>query len=116
MGERDLDRRPAGLRRRAPRRVHLRTRDPHEALAELYARDRQHVFLEGGPTLAAAFLRAGLVDEVVAYVAPMLLGAGRSAVGRPRHRHHRRRAATSTVTDVTVLGAGDGEQPTSGSP
>jgi len=60
--------------------VHLRTRDPREALAELYARDRQHVFLEGGPTLAAAFLEAGLVDEVVAYVAPMLLGAGRNAV------------------------------------
>jgi diaminohydroxyphosphoribosylaminopyrimidine deaminase/5-amino-6-(5-phosphoribosylamino)uracil reductase len=58
----------------------LPTRDPHEALAALTARDRQHVFLEGGPTLAAAFLRAGLVDEVVAYVAPMLLGAGRSAV------------------------------------
>ena len=38
------------------------------------------MFLEGGPTLAAAFLRAGLVDEVVAYVAPMLLGAGRVAV------------------------------------
>ena len=31
-----------------------------------------------GPTLAAAFLRAGLVDEVVAYVAPVLLGAGRT--------------------------------------
>jgi crotonobetainyl-CoA:carnitine CoA-transferase CaiB-like acyl-CoA transferase len=56
--------------------VLLRTRDPHAALAELRARDRQHVFLEGGPTLAAAFLRAGLVDEIVAYVAPLLLGAG----------------------------------------
>ncbi len=61
--------------------VHLRTRDPHEALAHLFARDRQHVFLEGGPTLAAAFWRAGLVDEVVVYVAPLLLGAGRAAVG-----------------------------------
>ncbi|HET6626994.1 MAG TPA: bifunctional diaminohydroxyphosphoribosylaminopyrimidine deaminase/5-amino-6-(5-phosphoribosylamino)uracil reductase RibD [Nocardioidaceae bacterium] len=58
----------------------LRTRDAHQALAALFARDRHHVFLEGGPTLAAAFLGAGLVDEVVAYVAPMLLGAGRSAV------------------------------------
>ena len=82
--------------------VHLRTRDPREALAELYARDRQHVFLEGGPTLAAAFLEAGLVDEVVAYVAPMLLGAGRNAVAdlgistiaAARHL---------AVTDVTVL-------------
>jgi diaminohydroxyphosphoribosylaminopyrimidine deaminase / 5-amino-6-(5-phosphoribosylamino)uracil reductase len=60
--------------------VHLRTRDPHEALESLYARDRQHVFLEGGPHLAAAFLKAGLVDEVVAYVAPMLLGGGTHAV------------------------------------
>lgn len=40
----------------------------------------RHVWLEGGPTLAAAFLRAGLVDEVVAYLAPALLGDGRAAV------------------------------------
>ncbi len=60
--------------------VHLETRDPHEALEVLHRRDRKHVFLEGGPHLAAAFLRAGLVDEVVAYVAPALLGAGTSAV------------------------------------
>ena len=61
--------------------VVLATRDPHRALAELLARDRRHVLLEGGPTLAAAFLGAGLVDEVVAYVAPTLLGAGLPAVG-----------------------------------
>jgi diaminohydroxyphosphoribosylaminopyrimidine deaminase / 5-amino-6-(5-phosphoribosylamino)uracil reductase len=82
--------------------VHLRTHDPREALADLFARDRQHVFLEGGPTLAAAFLEAGLVDEVVAYVAPMLLGSGRNAVGDlgietiASARHFE-------VTDVTVL-------------
>ncbi len=80
MGERDLD---PGRRifDGEAESLHLRTRDPHAALKELFARDRQHVFLEGGPTLAAAFLRAGLVDEVVTYVAPMLLGAGRNAVG-----------------------------------
>ena len=61
--------------------VLLRTHDPHEALAELFARERRHLLLEGGPTLAAAFLDAGLVDEVVAYVAPVLLGAGVPAVG-----------------------------------
>ena len=60
--------------------MHLRTRDPEVALAELHGLDRQHVFLEGGPTLARAFLAADLVDEVVTYVAPMLLGAGTSAV------------------------------------
>ncbi|ROR91233.1 diaminohydroxyphosphoribosylaminopyrimidine deaminase [Nocardioides aurantiacus] len=86
--------------------VLLRTRDPREALAELHARDRRHVFLEGGPTLAAAFLAAGLVDEVVAYVAPTFLGAGRSAVGdlgitTIGDALHLR------VEDVTVLGSGE---------
>lgn len=88
--------------------VRLRTRDPQEALADLHARDRQHVFLEGGPTLASGFLAAGLVDEVVAYVAPMLLGSGRNAVadlgiGTITDARHLR------VTDVTVLDGHDGE-------
>jgi diaminohydroxyphosphoribosylaminopyrimidine deaminase/5-amino-6-(5-phosphoribosylamino)uracil reductase len=109
MGERDL---PADRKVFDDHAGSLRllTRDPLAALQELYVRDRQHVFLEGGPTLAAAFLRAGLVDEIVAYVAPMLLGAGQQAVAdlgittigsafRP------------VVTDVTVLEGLDGEPP-----
>lgn len=32
--------------------------------------------LEGGPTVAGSFLRDRHVDEVVAYLAPVLLGAG----------------------------------------
>ena len=59
----------------------LPTRDPAEALAALVGREIRHVWLEGGPTLAAAFLRAGLVDEVVTYLAPALLGSGPAAVG-----------------------------------
>ncbi|MDT0201511.1 bifunctional diaminohydroxyphosphoribosylaminopyrimidine deaminase/5-amino-6-(5-phosphoribosylamino)uracil reductase RibD [Nocardioides sp. AE5] len=79
MGERDL---PTGLRAFNDRAetLHLHTRDPRTALGELFDLGRRHVFLEGGPTLAAAFLAAGLVDEVVTYVAPVLLGAGPSAV------------------------------------
>jgi diaminohydroxyphosphoribosylaminopyrimidine deaminase/5-amino-6-(5-phosphoribosylamino)uracil reductase len=49
---------------------------PRELLAELFARDVRRVLLEGGPTLAAAFLREGLVDEAVLHLAPKLLGAG----------------------------------------
>src|SRR4029077_2158941 len=82
--------------------LHLRTRDPLTALARLYARDQQHVFLEGGPTLASAFLRAGLVDDVVTYVAPMLLGSGRSAVG-DLGISTIAEALHLRVTDVTVL-------------
>jgi diaminohydroxyphosphoribosylaminopyrimidine deaminase/5-amino-6-(5-phosphoribosylamino)uracil reductase len=85
--------------------VVLATRDPHEALAGIFARDRHHVLLEGGPTLAAAFLRAGLVDEVVAYVAPMLLGAGRSAVG-DLGIHTIADARHLDLVDVTTVGTG----------
>jgi diaminohydroxyphosphoribosylaminopyrimidine deaminase/5-amino-6-(5-phosphoribosylamino)uracil reductase len=60
--------------------IHLRVPLPHLALRELFALGRREVFLEGGPTTAAAFLRAGLVDEIVAYVAPVLLGAGPASV------------------------------------
>ncbi len=80
MGLRDV---PAGCRVRddAARTVVLPTRDPADALRELSAASVQRVLLEGGPTLAAAFLTAGLVDEVVAYVAPVLLGRGLGSVG-----------------------------------
>lgn len=59
----------------------LATHDPAEVLAELHHREVRQVLLEGGPTLAAAFWRAGLVEEVVAYLAPALLGTGATAVG-----------------------------------
>ncbi|WP_246142710.1 bifunctional diaminohydroxyphosphoribosylaminopyrimidine deaminase/5-amino-6-(5-phosphoribosylamino)uracil reductase RibD [Nocardioides rubriscoriae] len=109
MGERDLpaDRRVLDA---AAETVHLRTRDPRTALAALFARDRQHVFLEGGPTLAAAFLAAGLVDEIVVYVAPVLLGAGRPAVADLGITTIAD-ALRPTVTDVTVLDGVDGEEP-----
>ncbi|WP_319803203.1 bifunctional diaminohydroxyphosphoribosylaminopyrimidine deaminase/5-amino-6-(5-phosphoribosylamino)uracil reductase RibD [Brachybacterium subflavum] len=62
--------------------VHLRTRDPHEVLAALAERGVRRAVLEGGPQLATAFLRAGLVDEIHAYLAPLHLGdPGRSAIG-----------------------------------
>jgi diaminohydroxyphosphoribosylaminopyrimidine deaminase / 5-amino-6-(5-phosphoribosylamino)uracil reductase len=54
----------------------LATRDLDAVLATLTRADVQHVLLEGGPTLAGAFVAAGLVDRVVAYVAPALLGTG----------------------------------------
>jgi diaminohydroxyphosphoribosylaminopyrimidine deaminase/5-amino-6-(5-phosphoribosylamino)uracil reductase len=86
--------------------VRLRTHDPHHALKELHGLDRRHVFLEGGPTLAAAFLRAGLVDEVVCYVAPMLLGSGRNAVA-DLGIDTIADARQLTISDVTTVGDGD---------
>ncbi|MBV5244066.1 bifunctional diaminohydroxyphosphoribosylaminopyrimidine deaminase/5-amino-6-(5-phosphoribosylamino)uracil reductase RibD [Mycolicibacterium sp. PAM1] len=56
----------------------IRTRDPHEVIKALT--DRTDVLVEGGPTLAGAFLRAGAIDRILAYVAPILLGGPVTAV------------------------------------
>jgi diaminohydroxyphosphoribosylaminopyrimidine deaminase/5-amino-6-(5-phosphoribosylamino)uracil reductase len=77
--------------------------DPSALLAELFDRDVRRLLLEGGPTLVAAFLRAGLVDEAVIHLAPKLLGAGPSLVsdlGIPSIG----RALSFSVVDVTLLG------------
>jgi diaminohydroxyphosphoribosylaminopyrimidine deaminase/5-amino-6-(5-phosphoribosylamino)uracil reductase len=41
----------------------------------------QSLLLEGGPTLATAFFRAGLVDKLLLFVAPHLSGAGPRFLG-----------------------------------
>lgn len=109
MGERDV---PADSRIfDAPGEAqHLVTRDPAKALRQLRDQGRVHVWLEGGPTLAAAFLKAGLVDEIYAYVAPTFLGAGLNAVGdlgittvTDQLRWHLKRASViGTGADATV--------------
>ena len=47
----------------------------------MYAEGVRHLLLEGGPTVGAAFLKAGLVDELVWIGAPKLMGSGRRAIG-----------------------------------
>ena len=47
-----------------------------DELARLAEEDVQSLLLEGGPTLAAAFLEGGLVDKLLVFVAPRLSGEG----------------------------------------
>jgi diaminohydroxyphosphoribosylaminopyrimidine deaminase/5-amino-6-(5-phosphoribosylamino)uracil reductase len=79
IGEREI---PAGARvfhhPRPP--VVTGSRDLPTILAELFARGIRHAFVEGGPTLASAFVMAGLVDEYLVYLAPVLLGGERLAL------------------------------------
>jgi diaminohydroxyphosphoribosylaminopyrimidine deaminase/5-amino-6-(5-phosphoribosylamino)uracil reductase len=74
--------------------VVLDTAVPRFALKALFDRGIRHVLLEGGPTLAGAFLEAHLVDEVVCYLAPKLLGSGSSAL---------RHAGITTMADAVTL-------------
>lgn len=76
---------------------------PRFALKALFDRGVRHVLLEGGPTLAGAFLAAGLIDEVVAYIAPKLLGAGPSVLENAGI-HTISEAATLEVVDIVQLG------------
>lgn len=55
-------------------------RDPQSALSLLADRGIQRLLLEGGPTVAAAYLEAAVVDEVHWYVSPLLVGEGPMAL------------------------------------
>jgi len=56
------------------------TRNLDEVLTWLFEQGIRRAFVEGGPTLASAFIAAGLVDEYLVYIAPMLLGGPRLAI------------------------------------
>lgn len=59
--------------RRARRDLH--GLDLHDVMAALVALEVNELFVECGARLAASFIRAGLVDELIVYVAPRFLGA-----------------------------------------
>lgn len=60
--------------------VFASTHDLPAVIEDLHTRGVQSVFVEGGPTLASAFVAAGLADRVLAYIAPVLLGGRRLAL------------------------------------
>jgi len=84
--------------------LQLVTHDPAQVLKALSEREIHHVWLEGGPTVAGAVLGAALVDEVIAYLAPALLGSGPPAVGDLGIATIDQ-ALRLTPREVTVIGA-----------
>ncbi|KFL48231.1 5-amino-6-(5-phosphoribosylamino)uracil reductase [Sphingobium sp. ba1] len=83
-----LDVRIAGLEGRSPRRILLSQGEaPHgwERIGtpeEIATLDRvDHLLVEGGATTAAAFLLADLVDRLLLYRAPILIGNGFAGIG-----------------------------------
>jgi diaminohydroxyphosphoribosylaminopyrimidine deaminase/5-amino-6-(5-phosphoribosylamino)uracil reductase len=61
--------------------LELRSGPLEEELRELAAEGVQSLLLEGGPTLATAFLAVGLVDKLLLFVAPVLAGSGPRVLG-----------------------------------
>lgn len=60
--------------------LQLRSRDPLPAVQTLKAQGIDHLMVEGGAQITAAFLRADLVDELIVSIAPTVLGAGTSSI------------------------------------
>ncbi|NKX56035.1 bifunctional diaminohydroxyphosphoribosylaminopyrimidine deaminase/5-amino-6-(5-phosphoribosylamino)uracil reductase RibD [Arthrobacter sp. E918] len=71
----------AAVRGRDGKFLQLAGHDPAAVLGELAARGAGHVMIEGGATVAGAFLAADLVDELVLYLAPLMLGTGIRSTG-----------------------------------
>lgn len=85
--------------------VLLRTRSATAALRLLRERGISSVLIEGGPGVAATFFEAGLVDEVISYLAPVVLGAGPPAIGDLGITTIAD-ALRGTITDVASIGTG----------
>ena len=66
---------------RGPSELEVRSGPLDQELRALAAEGVQSLLLEGGPTLATAFLRAGLVDKLLVFIAPVLAGAGPQFLG-----------------------------------
>ena len=82
-----LDVRLPGLEAQSPQRFVLTQGSAPQGWAALSSPeaihtlpDIQYLFIEGGAQTAASFLRAGLVDRLLLYRAPILIGAGRPGI------------------------------------
>jgi diaminohydroxyphosphoribosylaminopyrimidine deaminase / 5-amino-6-(5-phosphoribosylamino)uracil reductase len=105
-----LDVRLAGLADRSPRRVMLGSGDPPpgwqaiRAPADIAQLDANELLVEGGAQTAASFLRAGLVDRLLLYRAPMLIGAGKAGLGDIGLSNLADAHDRWTLTDARTLG------------
>ena len=61
--------------------LHVKSKNLEELVSQLTARDLNQVLVEAGPTLGSAMVAAGLIDEIVIYLAPSLLGSGKNFLG-----------------------------------
>ena len=83
-----LDVRLPGLEHRSPRRALLTRGAPVDGWTTLSSPEAIHdlhdvndLLVEGGSGAASAFLQADLVDRLLIYRAPLLIGEGKSSVG-----------------------------------
>jgi diaminohydroxyphosphoribosylaminopyrimidine deaminase / 5-amino-6-(5-phosphoribosylamino)uracil reductase len=87
--------------------LELRTGRLEDELRALASEGVQTLVLEGGPTLAASFFADGLVDKLLVFVAPVLVGAGEGLVASlaapvPLHHLRSRRVEPDVLLEAYV--------------
>lgn len=85
--------------------LELRTGALRDELAALAEEGVQSLLLEGGPTLATAFLEEGLVDKLMVFLAPQLSGAGPTLLGSLSAPVTLTRLASQPIGDDLLLSA-----------
>jgi diaminohydroxyphosphoribosylaminopyrimidine deaminase/5-amino-6-(5-phosphoribosylamino)uracil reductase len=95
-----LHRHPRGL-------LETGSRDLAAVLDDLGRRGVRSVFVEGGPTVASAAVRLGLVDDYLVYLAPTLVGGPRTALDdlgvATIGEQHRLLVTSTTVLDGDLV-------------
>jgi diaminohydroxyphosphoribosylaminopyrimidine deaminase/5-amino-6-(5-phosphoribosylamino)uracil reductase len=77
MGERDIPK-DFNLHQGEGETIFLKSRDVSALIDTLADKPINQVLVEAGPTLGTALLKAGVIDEILIYQAPVLLGSGKS--------------------------------------
>ena len=85
--------------------LELRSGRLEDELAALAGEGVRSLLLEGGPTLAGAFLAAGLVDKLMVFTAPTVSGAGPVAFGTLPEPLALRHGSVERIGDDVLLTA-----------
>jgi diaminohydroxyphosphoribosylaminopyrimidine deaminase/5-amino-6-(5-phosphoribosylamino)uracil reductase len=85
--------------------LELRSGQLEDELAALACEEVRSLLLEGGPTLAGAFLAAGLVDKLMVFTAPTVSAAGPVAFGPLPEPQVLRHVSAERIGDDVLLTA-----------
>ena len=85
----------------SPAAIFVAKKAPELILEELFKYEVRTVLLESGPTLMTEFMQKDLIDEIVIYLAPSLIGQGRAIFDEMIHPVLNR---TYNITSVELVG------------
>ena len=85
----------------SPAAIFVAKKAPELILEELFKYEVKTVLLESGPTLMTEFMQKDLIDEIVIYLAPSLIGQGRAIFDEMIHPVLNR---TYNISSVELVG------------